>query len=120
MCSKSLVFDPKDVSKPLTKIPLKDCRIIEKWKGKSKFIQSNNVLHIISARHIQMLAGNEIAPYKFCDDEKFLFSLNYANIDDILAQITQLQRANTLPAVEQNNMVSDDFLIVILGWDGTI
>lgn len=33
MCSKSIVFDPKDINKPLIKIPLKDCMNISEWGG---------------------------------------------------------------------------------------
>jgi hypothetical protein len=33
MCSKSIVFDPKDINKPLIKIPLKDCINISEWHG---------------------------------------------------------------------------------------
>nr|XP_022903280.1 protein FAN-like [Onthophagus taurus] len=106
LCSKSLVFDPKDTSKPLIKMQLRDCQIIEKWKGKSKFIRSAHVLSIICKTYIEMLEGNEIAPYKFEENGRFLFLLNYANIEDCLQQILQLQRANTLPALEQSNMIS--------------
>ncbi|KAI4464259.1 beige/beach-related [Holotrichia oblita] len=106
LCSKSLVFEPKDISKPLIKLPLKECKVIEEWKGKSKFIKSNAILNIICNRYIEMLEGNEITPYKFCDYGKFLFLLNYANINDCLSQILQLQRASTLPPLEQSNMIS--------------
>lgn len=33
ICSKSVVFDPKDILKPILKIPLKDCSSIEEWNG---------------------------------------------------------------------------------------
>ena len=33
MCSKSIVFDPKDINKPLIKIPLKECTNISEWDG---------------------------------------------------------------------------------------
>lgn len=33
MCSKSIVFDPKDINKPLIKIPLKECISISEWDG---------------------------------------------------------------------------------------
>jgi hypothetical protein len=33
MCSKSIVFDPKDINKPLIKIPLKECINISEWDG---------------------------------------------------------------------------------------
>lgn len=33
MCSKSIVFDPKDINKPLIKISLKECLNISEWDG---------------------------------------------------------------------------------------
>lgn len=106
MCSKSLVFDPKDITKPVMKIPLKDCQIIEKYKGTAKFVDNNNVLYVKCSHYYEMLKGNIIAPYKWCESASFLFLLKYGNIEDCRSQICQLQRANTLPAIEQSNMVS--------------
>lgn len=106
MCSKSLVFDPKDLTKPLIKIPLKSCIIIEEWKGKAKFIKSKNVLSINCKEYVEMLEGNIIAPYKFRESSYFLFLLTYASISNCLAMMLQLQRATTLPSVEQSNMIS--------------
>lgn len=105
MCSKSIVFDPKDISKPIIKVSLKDCQIIEKYKGTAKFIDNHNVLYIKCKHYFEMLQKNIIAPYKHCDSASFLFILKYANIDDCCSQICQLQRAATLPAIEQANMV---------------
>lgn len=109
MCSKSLVFDPKDINKPIIKIPLKDCRIIEQFKGSAKFLNSNDVLSVNTNEHIEMLEGNVIAPYKFKGPANFLFVLVYAKITNCLPQICQLHRASSLPAAEQADMVSNLF-----------
>ncbi|CAH0557856.1 unnamed protein product [Brassicogethes aeneus] len=106
MCSKSLLFDPKDINKPIIKIPLKDCVIIEQWKGSAKFLKSNNVLSVNTREYIEMLEGNVVAPYKFKESANFLFLLNYANIMNCLPQICQLHRASTLPAAEQADMIA--------------
>jgi factor associated with neutral sphingomyelinase activation len=106
MCSKSLVFDPKDINKPIIKISLKDCVVIEQWKGSAKYLTSNNVLTVNCREYIEMLEGNIVAPYKFKESTNFLFQLNYANIMNCLPQICQLHRASTLPAAEQADMVS--------------
>ncbi|KAF2878744.1 hypothetical protein ILUMI_27419 [Ignelater luminosus] len=107
MCSKSLVFDPRDLNKPIIKIPLRDCTILEQFKGTAKFLNSNNnVLSVSCKQHIEMLEGNVIAPYKFCGDARFLFLLNYGNIKDCLPRICQLQRASTLPAADQADMIA--------------
>lgn len=107
MCSKSLVFEPKDFTKPLIKIPLRDCIVIEQWKGSAKFVETRNALSINCREYIEMLEGNVIAPYKFKESANFLFLLNYANISNCLTMISQLHRASTLPSVEQSNMVRD-------------
>lgn len=112
MCSKSLVFDPKDINKPMIKIPLKDCVIIEQWKGSAKFLQSNNVLSVNCREYIEMLERNIIAPYQFKESANFLFLLNYANIMNCLPQICQLHRASTLPAADQAGMV----IIILLNF----
>ncbi|CAG9772021.1 unnamed protein product [Ceutorhynchus assimilis] len=106
MCSKSLVFEPKDFTKPLIKIHLKDCVVIEEWKGSAKFIESKNALSISCKEYIEMLESNVIAPYQFKESANFLFVLNYANISNCLTMIAQLHRASTLPSVEQSNMIA--------------
>lgn len=106
MCSKSLVFDPKDINNPLIKIPLRECLVLEQWKGSAKFITGKNVLSVQCKQFSQMLEGNIIAPYTFCEDGNFLFILNYANIMDCLPQICQLHRASTLHSVEQADMIA--------------
>lgn len=106
MCSKSLVFDPKDIHKPIIKIPLKDCVVIEQWKGSAKFLDSNNVLSVNCKEYVELFEKNTIAPYQFKESANFLFLLNYANIMNCLPQICQLHRASTLPAAEQADMVS--------------
>lgn len=106
MCSKSLVFEPKNISLPLIKIPLKECKIIEKRKSKSKFLKDDNIINVCCNQYVEMLEGNLIAPYKFCSSGYYLFQLNYAKVEDCITQICQLQRASTLPAAEQADMVS--------------
>lgn len=106
MCSKSLVFEPKDFTKPLIKIPFKECVIIEERKGTAAFVESDNALTINCKEYIEMLEGNVIAPYKFKESGHFLFLLNYASISHCLTMISQLYRASTLPSAEQSNMAS--------------
>lgn len=106
MCSKSLVFEPKEYAKPLLKIPFKACTIIEQWKGNSKFIKSDNVLAVNAKEYVEMFESNVIAPYKSKGGANFLFILNYGNIFNCLPQISQLHRASTLPAVEQIDMIA--------------
>ncbi|XP_028128132.1 protein FAN [Diabrotica virgifera virgifera] len=107
MCSKSLVFDPKDISKPIIKILLKDCVVIEQWKGTAKFLNSNNnVLNVNCREYVELLEKNIIAPYQFRGAANFLFLLNYACVANCLPQICQLHRASSLPAAEQADMIA--------------
>lgn len=107
MCSKSLVFDPKDISKPIIKILFKDCVVIEQWKGTAKFLNSNNnVMSVNCKEYIELLEKNIVAPYQFRKPANFLFLLNYANVMNCLPQVCQLHRASSLPAAEQADMIA--------------
>lgn len=69
-------------------------------------LKLTNVISIKCTQYIELLQGNNLAPYIFKQEqETFSFELNYALADDILPQICQLHRASTLPVVEQNIMV---------------
>lgn len=105
ICSKSIVFEPKQIDKPLMKVNYKDCIEISNHKGQ---MNENKVLKIVTQHYIEMLDGNIIAPYKFQNKQKtsFTFVLKYVSIDECLPKIQQLQRASTLPIYEQNSMVS--------------
>ncbi|RZF42157.1 hypothetical protein LSTR_LSTR004306 [Laodelphax striatellus] len=110
VCSKSLVFDPKDLSKPLVKLPLKDCSDIKKHnESHYKWLTSRgqNALTITCNQYIEMLEGNILAPYKFRNAKRiFIFLLNYTNVDVCVRQISQLHSAATLPIAEQNQMIA--------------
>uniref|UniRef100_A0A8D8WJ65 Protein FAN n=1 Tax=Cacopsylla melanoneura TaxID=428564 RepID=A0A8D8WJ65_9HEMI len=107
ICSKSLVFDPKNLALPLIKIPLKDCTSLSKFESPLISKISGNTLDITCTAYIEMLAGNILAPYVFeTKTQRFLFVLNYGQIDVCLGSIEQLHRAASLPAAEQNQMVA--------------
>lgn len=109
MCSKSIVFDPKDILQPIVKIPLKECSKIYEWKGDliNKVAPNNCAIAIECNHYVEMLEGNILAPYVFKPvKRKFIFLLNYARIIDCLPQICQLHRASTLPIAEQNSMIA--------------
>lgn len=107
MCSKSLVFVPKDKLLPLLKIPYKDCDKITEWEGTLLQSNDNNCILIEAKQYIEMLDKNILAPYVFKLEKKiFLFKLHYAQISEYLPQICQLHRASSLHAYEQNSMVN--------------
>uniref|UniRef100_A0A1B6CKQ1 WD repeat-containing protein 55 homolog n=1 Tax=Clastoptera arizonana TaxID=38151 RepID=A0A1B6CKQ1_9HEMI len=111
ICSKSLVYEPKDFVKPIIKIPLKDCTTIEQLQVDDRErLTSNTNANIISIdcnQYVEMLEGNILAPYVFKNArKKFIFCLNYGHIEDCLRRIGQLHRASTLTAAEQNQMIN--------------
>nr|XP_018899764.1 PREDICTED: protein FAN-like [Bemisia tabaci] len=104
VCSKSLVFDPKNNSDPIIKIPLKDCVDIKSDKGR---VDSNQRIIVDCSSFVEMLEGNVLAPYTFKSlRRKFYFTLLYAKVDDCLPHISQLLRASSLPIAEQNQMIA--------------
>lgn len=50
MCSKSIVFDPKDVSEPIIKIAYKNCDNIYVWPGKLDRVETN----VLAVRLVQI------------------------------------------------------------------
>lgn len=56
---------------------------------------------------VEMMARNVVAPFKFVRrSTSIIFSVKFGNVEDHLAQICQLQRASTLPPVDQNGMIA--------------
>lgn len=105
MCSRSLIFDPKDKMEPIIKIVYKDCQRLYEWPGK---LDSNdlNVLAVECSQYTEMLEKNVLAPYKFRSEKRtFLFNMHYARVEQLLHHIGQLHRASSLQPYEQNDMV---------------
>ncbi|KAL3859053.1 hypothetical protein ACJMK2_009289 [Sinanodonta woodiana] len=110
ICSKSIVFVPKESQHPLLKFPMKSIKNIEEKGGNlfSKIDLANKMLKIISDQFVEMKQKNIISPYLFRKEEsrEHVFSLNYVNVDDCLPQMCQLLRASTLPPADQNAMIN--------------
>lgn len=105
MCSKSIIFDPKDKMEPIIKIVYKDCKELYEWPGKldSKYV---NVLAVECSQYTEILERNVLAPYTFKNEKRtFLFSMRYAQIETLLQHLSQLHRASSLQPYEQNDMV---------------
>lgn len=105
MCSKSIVYDPRNRHEPILKIAFKDCERIYQWPG-HLHMKETNVLAVSCTQFTQMLDQNVLAPYKFVPGKRlFLFNLHYGRVDLYLNQLCQLHRASSLHAFEQNDMV---------------
>lgn len=106
MCSKSIVFDPKNLALPIIKIAYKNCDKISIWPGKWDKSETN-VLAIRCSQYAEMLPKNVVAPYSFrIENRVFLFNFHYANVNEYIDQVCQLHRASDLHAIDQNDMVS--------------
>lgn len=105
MCSKSIIFDPKDKMEPIIKIVYKECKKLYEWPGKLDS-KDANVLAVECSQYIEMLERNVLAPYTFKNERRtFLFSMQYARIESLLQHLSQLYRASSLQPYEQNDMV---------------
>ncbi|XP_028155819.1 protein FAN-like isoform X2 [Ostrinia furnacalis] len=105
LCSKSLVFEPRDWTFPLVKLYFKDCTSITIVK--SKLDQISNIIKVKMKQYAEMLEENILAPYKFkYEDKDFLILFDFASAEECLSQMEQLQRASTLHAPEHNSMVA--------------
>ncbi|XP_072936981.1 protein FAN-like [Epargyreus clarus] len=106
LCSKSLVFEPREWRFPLIKLHFKDCydicSVIKESSGDRK-----NVIKIQTKQYAEMLEDNILAPYKFKYEKKvFFFHLDFVSAEECLSQMQQLHRASTLHAPEHNSMVA--------------
>lgn len=110
ICSKSIVFEPKDCMKPVIKIPLRECITIKQLERKERDKLTSgdaNIILIDCNQYVEMLEGNVVAPYTFKNcRRKFAFLLNYAHIEHCLRRIGQLHRASSLSPAEQNQMIA--------------
>lgn len=106
LCSKSLVFEPRDWAYPLVKLQFKDCINLCVIKPK-RLDEPTDIIKIKMKQYAEMLEENILAPYKFVYEEKeFFIFFDFASADECLSQMEQLQRASTLHAPEHNSMVA--------------
>jgi factor associated with neutral sphingomyelinase activation len=94
LCSKSLIFDPQDISLPMMKFEYQSLSAIEPWKGSlyTTMDMKADIFTITTTMVVEMKENNNIAPYRFKNipKTKFKFSIKYANLSNFLAY------ANTL------------------------
>ncbi|XP_068621017.1 protein FAN-like [Battus philenor] len=106
LCSKSLVFEPREWIYPLTKLHFKDCSEISIVKALVEN-DTQNIIKVKMKQYSEMLEENIIAPYRFkYENQNFYFYFDFASAEECLCQMQQLQRASTLHAPEHNSMVA--------------
>ena len=73
----------------------------------SKLAKEKHLLSVEFKSFIETMNCNVVGPFKFLRQKgKFVFSLRYCHLDECLPTILQLQRASTLPPVDQNAMIA--------------
>ncbi|XP_055914218.1 protein FAN-like [Eupeodes corollae] len=105
MCSKSLLFEPFKKQIPLIKIYYSKCSTIAPINLEDN---QRSLLNIRCSQFVELLENNIIAPYKFVTcDRTFRFVFHYVDVnDDVIPMLQQLQRASSLPSLEQNSMIA--------------
>ncbi|XP_063441618.1 protein FAN-like isoform X2 [Mytilus trossulus] len=109
ICSKSMVFVPKESQYPILKFPLRYVTEVDEWSGGlfSKIDHKDKMIKVACTQTVAMKENNILSPYVFIKEPaEHIFSLNYVVVDDCLPQICQLHRASTLPPSEQNAMIN--------------
>lgn len=106
LCSKSLVFEPREWTHPLIKLHFRDCVNISVVHPETTE-SPQNVIKIEIKQFAEMLEENILAPYKFKYEKRtFYIFFDFASVDEVVCQMHQLQRASSLNAPEHNSMVA--------------
>lgn len=106
VCSKSVVFVPKQIQWPIIKFPMRNVEKIEEHEP-DLLCKAKNVLRIVTTQHVEMKAKNIVAPFVFKKVKtEHLFTLNYASADDAVGPMCQIHRASTLMPSEQEVMIN--------------
>ncbi|CAL4060245.1 unnamed protein product, partial [Meganyctiphanes norvegica] len=110
VCSKSLVFDPRDSRAPIIKIPLRSCQSIKEVSKDSCQTENGNLdngfIEVDSTMTVEMLEQGILQPYTFRREcGVHVFELVYLSSSAVLPQVCQLHRAASLPPNDQNTMI---------------
>ncbi|ELT88952.1 hypothetical protein CAPTEDRAFT_180999 [Capitella teleta] len=110
LCSKSILFDPKDVAFPIIKIAFRDILAIDKWEVPiiAQYLRQDSCTFFLESEQVvNMKEDNSIKPYVFNRGYGvWQFSLAHSSTDDVLPFMHQLHRASTLPLGDQSAMIN--------------
>ncbi|XP_010781480.1 protein FAN [Notothenia coriiceps] len=111
VCSRSVIFDPEDVSEPILKIPLRDCKKIEFVERESNPFNDPrpSVISISCVQAIYIKESNVIAPYRNeRGAKKVTFQLeDWSKTEDVVQTFLQLHRASCLEKLgDQTAMIA--------------
>ncbi|XP_060921119.1 protein FAN [Labrus mixtus] len=111
VCSRSIIFDPDDLTEPIIKIPLRDCQRIQFEERESNPF-TNPRLSSIFISCVQLIfikESNVIAPYRNERGEKRVcFQLEECSkTEDVVQTLLQLHRASCLDKLgDQTAMIA--------------
>eukprot|EP01038_Epipyxis_sp_PR26KG_P015463 gene15463-20862_t len=98
LCSRSLIFEPSDIRKPLLKFPFKTIsNNIEVFNLKaselaSLSIQVSGAFTFVSTGYFEMKSNDKIGPYKLVDStNRIVFALVHSDLNHILIKIEQFR-----------------------------
>ncbi|XP_069477194.1 protein FAN isoform X2 [Ambystoma mexicanum] len=100
ICSKSIIFEPDEASKPIIKIALRDCVTIDVNEEKNPFnpFIQHGLFSVVFSQVCHIKEKNIVAPYKVLRDKNvYIFQLEQAEkVDDVVQTLLQLHRASRL------------------------
>lgn len=111
ICSKSLIFEPDEVSRPILKIALRDCVAIdvkETKKPRNPFSQFG-LFSVTFTQVCLIKEKNIVTPYKVLRGKNgYIFQLEQAEkVDDVVQTVLQLHRASRLDRLaDQTAMIT--------------
>ncbi|XP_036452329.1 protein FAN isoform X2 [Colossoma macropomum] len=112
ICSKSVIFEPDEVNKPILKIPLKDCKRIEAVEENegNPFKESKPACILMETKQVYLIKeGDIVAPYKYERGERnVIFQLDMPlKTEDVVQTLLQLHRASCLDKLgDQTAMIA--------------
>ncbi|XP_029385194.1 protein FAN [Echeneis naucrates] len=111
VCSRSLIFDPDDLTSPIFKIPFRDCKKIEFEEGENNPFTGLRppVISVTCCQVIYIKESNVISPYRIERGVKTLtFQLEIlSKTEDVVQTLLQLHRASCLEKLgEQTAMIA--------------
>ncbi|XP_040922193.1 protein FAN [Toxotes jaculatrix] len=111
VCSRSIIFDPEDLTEPILKIPLRDCKKIEfVEKETNPFNEPRpSAVSVSCGQVIYIKEANVISPYRHeRGAKKMSFQLEvWSKTEDVVQTLLQLHRASCLEKLgDQTAMVA--------------
>ena len=105
ICSKSLVFDPQDLTDPVVKFPFKDTLFVSEMRG--SLHTSQEVFVIGCSRCVLMLENNLVGAFiTKTERREFRFSLNFAKLSTLLPKVSDLLKISKMNILEREREIS--------------